>query len=281
MIEQLRELVDEVESLPAGIAHGDACNRNLMISASRPELVMIDFGFVRHAPLGFDLGQLILGEVQTGERPADDLESDWSASLSAYVEGMRAEGNETELAGVGRASAICMAIFNGLTAIPFENLEQPPEARLDTLCKNRAEIADSHWRDGRDAQLGGSLSHGSYGVQRRHSFTGADLLVLGHLLAHDVQYCRQWQVEGSTDGRQQLTRGFLLASLNFRQIAEAHLRRFGDFTQRPSLCHALLTKRFADQLTDQHRLDRTLGSHTQTVPTPGDNLGDARSGRGR
>jgi hypothetical protein len=140
VIEQLGELVDEVESLPAGIAHGDACNRNLMISASRPELVMIDFGFLRRAPLGFDLGQLILGEVQTGERPADDLESDWSAFLSAYVEGMRAEDNETELAGVGRASAICMAIFNGLTAIPFENLEQPPDARLDTLCKNRAEM---------------------------------------------------------------------------------------------------------------------------------------------
>jgi hypothetical protein len=140
VIEQLPELVDEVEWLPVGIAHGDACNRNLMISASRPELVMIDFGFLRHAPLGFDLGQLILGEVQTGERPADDLESEWSACLGAYVEGMREEGNESELAGVGRASAICMAIFNGLTAIPFENLEQPPDARLDTLCKNRAEM---------------------------------------------------------------------------------------------------------------------------------------------
>lgn len=75
--------MDEVESLPAGIAHGDACNRNLMISASRPELVMIDFGFLRYAPLGLDLGQLILGEVQTGARPADDLESAWSACLSA------------------------------------------------------------------------------------------------------------------------------------------------------------------------------------------------------
>jgi tRNA A-37 threonylcarbamoyl transferase component Bud32 len=53
-IEQLGELVDEVESLPAGIAHGDACNRSLMISASRPELVMIDFGFLRYAPLGSD-----------------------------------------------------------------------------------------------------------------------------------------------------------------------------------------------------------------------------------
>ena len=46
--------MDEVESLPAGIAHGDACNRSLMISASRPELVVIDFGFLRCAPLGSD-----------------------------------------------------------------------------------------------------------------------------------------------------------------------------------------------------------------------------------
>ena len=29
---------------------------------------------------------------------------------------------------------------NGLTAIPFENLEQRPDARLDALYKNRAEM---------------------------------------------------------------------------------------------------------------------------------------------
>jgi Phosphotransferase enzyme family len=140
LVDQLQELVDEVESLPAGIAHGDACNRNLMISASRPDLVMIDFGFLRHAPLGLDLGQLILGEVQTGERPAADLESEWSACLSAFVEGTRNEGSQIELAKVARASSICMAIFNGITAIPFEYLGQPPNAHLEALCQNRARM---------------------------------------------------------------------------------------------------------------------------------------------
>jgi hypothetical protein len=137
LIQQLPELVDEVESLPAGTAHGDGCNRNLMISASRPDLVMIDFGFLRHAPLGFDLGQLLLGEVQTAERPADNLEFEWSACLSAYVEGIRQEGNQADLADVGRASAICMAIFNGLSAVPFEILDQPTDGP-EKLWANRA-----------------------------------------------------------------------------------------------------------------------------------------------
>lgn len=140
LIQELPELVDEVESLPGGIAHGDGCNRNLMISASRPDLVMIDFGFLRYAPLGFDLGQLLLGEVQTGERPADNLESEWSACLGAYVEGIRQEGNQADLADVGRASAICMAIFNGLSAVPFEVLEQRPGG-LEPLLINRAKMA--------------------------------------------------------------------------------------------------------------------------------------------
>lgn len=83
--------------------------------------------------------------MQTDERPADDLEADWSACLSAYVEGMRAEDNETERARVGRASAICMAISYGPTAIPFEDLEQPPDARLYALCQNGAEMCRFTW----------------------------------------------------------------------------------------------------------------------------------------
>lgn len=73
-----------------------------------------------------------------GERPADNLEAEWSACLSAYVEGMRREGNLAEPSDVGRASAICMAVFSGLSAIPFEELKQPVDARLDALFANRA-----------------------------------------------------------------------------------------------------------------------------------------------
>ena len=63
---------------------------------------MIDFGFWGPAPLGFDLGQLITGEVQLGERPAAALPGDEQECLAAYVAGLRAEGCDVDVAAVER-----------------------------------------------------------------------------------------------------------------------------------------------------------------------------------
>jgi hypothetical protein len=53
---------------------------------------MIDFGFWGRAPLGADLGQLVLGEVQAGLRQPGDLPGLEAACLPAYVAGVHAEG---------------------------------------------------------------------------------------------------------------------------------------------------------------------------------------------
>jgi Ser/Thr protein kinase RdoA (MazF antagonist) len=65
----LPALVDELESLPTTTAHGDACTDNLLRTRRDNDIVLIDFGFWGTAPVGFDLGQLLLGEVQLGRRP--------------------------------------------------------------------------------------------------------------------------------------------------------------------------------------------------------------------
>ena len=83
----LPAVLAELEALPHGAAPGDACTRNLLVAADRPELVLIDFGFWGPQPYGFDLGQLLLGEVQLGERPAAALPDDERACLAAYVDG--------------------------------------------------------------------------------------------------------------------------------------------------------------------------------------------------
>ena len=41
----LPAVVAELEALPHGTAHGDACTRNLLVAADRPDLMLIDFGF--------------------------------------------------------------------------------------------------------------------------------------------------------------------------------------------------------------------------------------------
>lgn len=141
LVDALPELLDELEALPAGVCHGDACTRNLLISRFDPDLVMIDFGFLRYAPLGIDLSQLILGEIQLGERPPDQLGALTAAAGDAFVQGLRLEGSVATIDQVHRALSIMMAIFSGVSAIPLELLDQPPSDRVDRIFASRAQVA--------------------------------------------------------------------------------------------------------------------------------------------
>src|SRR5664279_1893029 len=52
--------------------------------ARADDLVLIDFGFWMPEPFGFDLGQLLLGDVQLGRSPAAELNRNERACTSAY-----------------------------------------------------------------------------------------------------------------------------------------------------------------------------------------------------
>jgi hypothetical protein len=137
----LPALLDELDDVPAATAHGDACTANLLAGGDRDAIVMVDFGFWGQAPLGTDLGQLVLGEVQTGQRHAADLPAIEAACLPAYVAGVRAEGGTTDLARIRRAHAVLMTVFSALPAIPVEHLGDEPTPRLRRICHARAAIA--------------------------------------------------------------------------------------------------------------------------------------------
>lgn len=141
LVDHLPELLDELDQLPAGLCHGDACTRNLLMSRAHHDLVMIDFGFLRYAPLGFDVAQLVLGEIQLGERDPEQLKALDEVALAGYLDGLRLEGNPAGADQVRRAHAICMAIFSGLTAIPFELLGEPPTDRSRQIFAARATVA--------------------------------------------------------------------------------------------------------------------------------------------
>ena len=138
---RLPALLDELDAMPVGTLHGDACTRNLLVEPDRDGFVLIDFGFWGRGPLGFDLTQLLLGEVQMGERPAAELPGLEAACLPAYVEGLRAEGTEVPLATVGRAHALLALLFSGLSAIPFEHLGEPVTDELMRVARERAAAA--------------------------------------------------------------------------------------------------------------------------------------------
>jgi hypothetical protein len=137
----LPALLDELDDAPAAAAHGDACTANLLYAGDRDALVMVDLGFCGQAPLGTDLGQLILGEVQTGQRRPADLPGLESASLPAYLAGIRAEGGTARLAHVRRTHAALMTVFSALPSVPLEHLHDRPTPRLRRLFRGRAAIA--------------------------------------------------------------------------------------------------------------------------------------------
>jgi hypothetical protein len=138
---RLPEILDELDAMPVGTLHGDACTRNLLVEPDRDGFVLIDFGFWGRGPFGFDLTQLLLGEVQMGERPAEELPELERVCLPAYVEGMRAEGTEIPVGTVARAHALLALLFAGLSAVPFERLGDPVTDELVRVARERAAAA--------------------------------------------------------------------------------------------------------------------------------------------
>lgn len=136
---QVEDLVAELTTLPTYASHGDACPGNLLRVPGTPEVVLIDFGFFGLGPVGFDLGQLLVGEAQLGHETDVALARRSETLLAAYVEGMAGEGERVALPVVRRAHALQLMLWVGLSCLPVDVDPQAPEA-LETA-RGRAAIA--------------------------------------------------------------------------------------------------------------------------------------------
>lgn len=132
--------VAELAGFPTTAGHGDACPNNLLVG-DEPGFTLIDFGFWQLLPVGFDLGQLLVGDVQLGLRSSRDLAARGDACLVAYHAGLAAEGFEISLDRLRRAHALHLMIFTGLSTLPFEFLDQEITPDLEHLASERAAIA--------------------------------------------------------------------------------------------------------------------------------------------
>ncbi len=147
LVERLRatgrraaELATEADALPALLSHGDACPNNLL-AGEDDDFVMIDFGFWGAAPVGFDLTQLLVGEVQLGRRGTDDLADLDDALVTAYVAGLRDEGCEVPEEQVRRGHALCMMVMTGLSTVPFDLFDAPLTPETQRIAADRAQLA--------------------------------------------------------------------------------------------------------------------------------------------
>jgi hypothetical protein len=92
-------------------------------------------------PVGFDLGQLLVGDVQIGKRGAEDVAERDAACVAAYREGLAAAGLDLPLATVTRAHALLLLLFTGLSTLPIEMLGEQPTPHLHAIAATRADIA--------------------------------------------------------------------------------------------------------------------------------------------
>jgi phosphotransferase family enzyme len=139
--DQVPAYLEEVLALPHTAAHGDACPNNLLATRDSPDFTLIDYGFWLPMPVGADLSQLLIGDVQIGKARAGDLAARDDAHVAAYVRGLRDEGCPIPEPAVRRAHALHMLMMSGLSALPVELLDRPPSAALEAQVADRAAIA--------------------------------------------------------------------------------------------------------------------------------------------
>ncbi|MEO6509637.1 MAG: phosphotransferase [Nocardioides sp.] len=140
--DRVPELVGELMTLPHTSGHGDACPNNLLATPDSDDFTLIDYGFWMPMPVGSDLAQLLVGDVQIGKRHADDLAARDELIVTSYVEGLRAEGCDIPESVVRRSHAVHLLLMSGLSSLPDALLESDPtDPEVVRLSTDRAAIA--------------------------------------------------------------------------------------------------------------------------------------------
>jgi hypothetical protein len=140
--DRVPEYLEELMTLPHTTGHGDSCPNNLLAVAGSDDFTLIDFGFWQPMPVGADLGQLLVGDVQIGKLRAGDLAARDDAHLAAYLRGLRDEGCDIPEPVVRRSHALHLLLMSGLSALPDELLDRDPtDLDVRTLSTDRAAIA--------------------------------------------------------------------------------------------------------------------------------------------
>ena len=121
-----RSLLSEMDDLPSSLPHGDAAPVNLLRPVGEPDtLVAIDWAFGCQLPLGFDLGQLLVGEAEGGRVDPGDLAALLDVILPAYADGLRDEGVDVPEATLRRGLVCSLGTRTLWGAYPFEDTEGP------------------------------------------------------------------------------------------------------------------------------------------------------------
>lgn len=139
LLDAAPELVDQIERLPLLSGHGDACSNNLLLTPA--SVVAIDWAFFSRVPLGFDLTQLVVSDVELGRVPASTLRQRQAVALPAYAAGLAAEGVDVDADELLRAHRVQAALAAGVPVVPLERLGEDPRT-LAPVVRERLVVLD-------------------------------------------------------------------------------------------------------------------------------------------
>lgn len=134
-------LLESLSSFPHLRTHGDATPHNLLVSADRPdELVVIDWAMSALSPAGEELGQLLLGGAHEGHLGVADLVALRDVVVAAYSGGLAAEGCDLPSELVRTAMDTTVTLRSAFSALPLERLAEPVTDELAALVAQRLEL---------------------------------------------------------------------------------------------------------------------------------------------
>jgi hypothetical protein len=139
----LPDLLDEMDTLPTSLPHGDAAPVNLLRPRDEPDTyVAIDWAFHCQLPLGHDLGQLLVGEVERGRMQPERLPGLLSVLEDAYVDGLAEEGLDVSATAV-RRGVVCSSLAPRTLpgAFPLEQLDGPDTDEHVAFLRRRAGLS--------------------------------------------------------------------------------------------------------------------------------------------
>lgn len=133
-------LVEEIERLPLLTGHGDGCPNNLLLTPQA--VVAIDWAFFARLPLGFDLTQLVVSEIELGRAAASTFAHRQAVALAAYADGLATEGVTVDAEALLRAHRVQAALTAGVPVIPLEHLDDDPRT-LAPAVRERLALLDA------------------------------------------------------------------------------------------------------------------------------------------
>jgi hypothetical protein len=119
VVEIVPTLIDQLDRLPDGLAHGDACPANMLQGGDG--IVAVDWSYASSAAIGSDLGQLLAGAWVNGIADPDAVAATARTIHDGFVSGLAAEGcrvaaESIELAFV--THLLVRAVFDAVATLP-------------------------------------------------------------------------------------------------------------------------------------------------------------------